>query len=42
MAKRKNRAPLKRKGISIETKIQILNPLDNRQTATDSLHYQKE
>lgn len=35
MAEKRNRAPLKRKVISIETKIQILNRLDNGQTATD-------
>jgi len=33
MADKKNTAPLKRKVISIETKIQILNRLDNGQTA---------
>jgi len=32
MADKKNTAPLKRKVISIETKIQILNRLDNGQT----------
>ncbi|XP_070140402.1 putative CENPB DNA-binding domain-containing protein 1 isoform X1 [Drosophila kikkawai] len=35
MAKKKHRPPLKRKVISIETKIEILNRFDNGQTATE-------